>query len=313
MLALTIIVLVFVAVALLVYGIGLMFEPRGVLDHLSYYDQSTEAPSEPLTSTGRFLSAVGRITARHGFAQLVGAKLERAGLPLRPTEYIVVHLAVVVLVGLFAVFLALPFLLVVAFIFAAAIAPIFLLDTLEKRRRERFAEQLPDVLELAAGSLRAGCGLLQAVDLIVEEILPPASIEFARVYTEARLGMPVEDALRKMAERLDNDNLRWVCSAIDIQREVGGNLAEVLDIVADTIRERDRLRRHVKSLTAESRLSAVILVFLPFVIGALLFITSPGYILQLFSSTFGLAVVGLACLFLLAGSIWINQLIKVEV
>ena len=131
------------------------------------------------------------------------------------------------------------------------------------------------MLGLLAGSLRAGYGLLQGVELVVKEMTPPTSVEFGRVVTEARLGLPVETALEKMARRMGSEDFLWAVSAVSIQREVGGNLAEVLDIVATTIRERDALRRHISGLTSEGRLSAVILSVLPFaVLGAMLIVSA---------------------------------------
>ena len=160
---------------------------------------------------------------------------------------------------------------------------------------------------MIAGSLRSGWGIQQAIDLIVDQTQDPAATEFRRVQSETRLGLSLEESLNKMAARLDSVDFAWIVSAIGIQREVGGNLAEVLDIAAAAIRERAELRREVVALTAEGRFSAIILVGLPFVMfGGLLFV-GPRYIGQMTSSIYGLAMLGLAALLLLVGGIWSVQ------
>jgi tight adherence protein B len=133
------------------------------------------------------------------------------------------------------------------------------------------------------------------------------------VQAEARLGLPVEDAFEKMAQRMNSNDFAWAVSAINIQREVGGNLAEVLDIVAETIRDRDSLRREVDSLTSEGRLSATILTILPFAIGTVMFLLAPDYIGVLFSSASGWGIAGFAALLLLIGILWLRQVTKIEV
>ena len=139
-------------------------------------------------------------------------------------------------------------------------APIWFLGWAADRRRARFEADLPDIVSLIAGSLRSGWGIQQAIDLIVDETKDPAATEFRRVQSETRLGLSLEESLNKMAARLDSLDFAWIVSAIGIQREVGGNLAEVLDIAAAAIRERAELRREVVALTAEGRFSAIILV-----------------------------------------------------
>ena len=126
-----------------------------------------------------------------------------------------------------------------------------------------------------AGSLRAGWGLQQSVDLVVEQMAPPVSDEFKRAQTEIRLGRPVEDALETVAVRTQSDDFMWAVTAIGIQRDVGGNLAEVLDVVAATIRDRMALRRQISALTAEGRLSAWVLLILPFVLVTVALLREP--------------------------------------
>lgn len=193
------------------------------------------------------------------------------------------------------------------------IAPAAVLSRRISRRARAFEAQLPDILQLLAGSLRAGYGLLQAVDTVAREAEDPAAGELSRVLTEARLGGSVEAALEAMAERIGSEDFRWVVIAINIQRQVGGNLASLLETVAGTIRERGELRREVKTLSAEGRLSAVILVALPFLIALYTAIVNPGYLAVLTGSGGGRIAIVVAGLMMGLGIVWIRKVIRIEV
>src|SRR5207249_11419889 len=138
--------------------------------------------------------------------------------------------------------------------------------------------QLPETLQLLAGSLRAGYAFQQAVDTLANESPEPTSAEFGRVMTETRLGMAVEVALERMAERVDSDDFPWGVLAVNIQRQVGGNLAELLTTTADTLREREQVRRQVKTLSAEGRLSMRIRTGLPFLLSGYMSLVNPSYV-----------------------------------
>jgi tight adherence protein B len=153
----------------------------------------------------------------------------------------------------------------------------------------------------------------QAMDAVVREGTQPITGEFNRALVEARLGVPIEDALDGIAERMQSRDFAWVVMAIRIQREVGGNLAELLTTVAGTLRERERLRRQVKVLSAEGRLSAWILGLLPPAFALYLVFAQPGYLEPLVTEPLGLAMVGLGLLLLAVGAIWLRKTVKVEV
>jgi Flp pilus assembly protein TadB len=181
------------------------------------------------------------------------------------------------------------------------------------RRRAAFGEQLPDVLQLIAGSLQSGFSLPQAVDAVVREGSQPAAEEFSRALAEARIGADLEDALNRIADRMDSTDLRWTVMAIRIQREVGGNLAEVLRTTVGTMRERAFLRRQVKALSAEGRLSAYVLVALPVVIGGWFFYSDPSYMRPLYTSLIGLVMLVGSAALVVVGAFWMRRLIKIEV
>ncbi len=180
------------------------------------------------------------------------------------------------------------------------------------RRRAAFGEQLPDVLQLIVGSLRSGFSLAQSIDAVVRDGTQPAAGEFSRALAETRIGVELEDGLNRVADRMECNDLRWVVMATRIQREVGGNLAEVLKNTVDTMRERAQTRRHVRALSAEGRLSGFIIVGLPIVLGAWLTFSKPEYMSPLFTTPIGMMLVAGGAGLIVVGAFWIRALIKVE-
>jgi len=181
------------------------------------------------------------------------------------------------------------------------------------RRRAAFTEQLPDVLQILAGSLQSGFSLPQALDAVVREDSQPAAGEFARAQAETRIGGELETALDRVADRMDSKDLRWSVMAIRIQRSVGGNLVEVLRTTGETMRERASVRRHVRALSAEGRLSAYILIALPILVGAFLFVTRDSYMHPLYTTPLGLAMLAVGLVLVVAGTVWMRNVVKVVV
>jgi tight adherence protein B len=313
--------LVFLSVALIV-GAGLLLLVRGKanLGQLEFYDQlhadaivGAETAGAPGDARSRIVDAVGRAANRRGLTTLVAHRLEAAGLPLRAAEYMTIH---IVVVALASAAVQMAFGNVVASLIVVMLAtagPIIGLSLAVSSRRNRFEAQLPDILNMIAGSLRGGWGIQQALGLVVQQSGPPAAAEFKRVDAETRLGMSLEQSLQRMADRIESPDFQSAVTAISIQREVGGNLAEVLDIVAATIRERAALKRHVSSLTAESRLSAYILVGLPFLIFGALFVLNRSYLTPLLTTGIGLTITAIGSMLLVVGIVWIFEVSKVEV
>ena len=256
-------------------------------------------------------AAVERVLARRGLVARGTAALERAGVavPL-PDVVLLVGLATVVL-GALGLLLGgvLP-----AVVFAAA-APLgtkVLLGLKRGRRQAAFADQLDDSLQLMASSLRAGHSLLRAVDAVSTEAAAPTSEEFARIVNETRVGRDLGDALDEVAERMDSDDFRWVAQAIGIHREVGGNLAEVLDTVGHTIRERNAIRRQVKALSAEGKLSAVVLMALPFGIVSFLSVTNPAYLAGFTEGLAGYLMIAAVVVLLTVGGLWLRKTVAIR-
>jgi tight adherence protein B len=315
-------VLIFIATGALT---GVQKKESEVVRRLSVYTVAGSKPqqisvTEQATRLGDSAlarSAVGLMTrlARTGqIERALDGRLEAAGLPLRTAEWMLLHVSTAVGTSLVLLVAARGALVaaIVGLVLGLTIPWLFL--ALAKARREsKFLSQLPDTLQLLAGSLASGYSLPQAMDSVVRETRPPISVEFNRALIEARLGLLPEDALDGIATRTGSRDFSWIVMAIRIQRDIGGNLAELLATVADTLRERERLRRQVSALSAEGRLSGVILGALPVVFALYLIVVRPEYIGPLFNTPMGLLLLAFGGALLLVGAFWMSKVIKVEV
>jgi tight adherence protein B len=187
---------------------------------------------------------------------------------------------------------------------------------LHRRRRTRLREfqaQLPGTLNLLSGSMRAGFSFAQGLESVANEATQPTRRELQRVFTESRLGRPIEDALEDSAQRMTSVDLMWAVMAIRIQREVGGNLAELLDTVADTMTQRERLRLEIKALTAEGRFSGWILGIFPVAFAGVLYLIQPDYMGVLFQESIGIMAVIASAVMTFIGFIWLRKILQIEV
>jgi Flp pilus assembly protein TadB len=287
---------------------------------LDRYGPRAAAPASAATPDGE--GTVAR-TAVGLMSQLLSARdtepklaqrLDHAGISRPPAEWAL--LGVCVSVGLAAAFTVIfgnVFFGVVIGALAGWLGMHLALSVKISRRRAAFDDQLPNVLQLVAGSIQTGLSLAQGLDAVVREDTQPASGEFARALSETRLGVDLADALDGVAYRLDSADLRWVIMAIRIQRETGGNLAEVLRNTVATMRERSYLRRQVRTLSAEGRLSAYVLLALPVVVGGWLFYSNPTYMQPLYTTFFGVAMLVIAVVLIVIGAFWMRNLINVKV
>ena len=255
-----------------------------------------------------------RVVASRDLEAVLGRKLEAAAIPLKSSEWLLIHLGATIGLALAlylvtggAVFLTLLGLAV------GGILPMLYLAIKKSRREKAFLAAMPATLQLLAGSLQAGYSLPQALDTVVREGQEPIVTEFNRALIEARLGVPIEDALDGIAARMESKDFLWVVMAIRIQREVGGNLAEVLTNVAATLRERERLRRQVQTLSAEGRLSAWILGALPPLFAVYLLFARPEYLRVLWTDPAGIVFIIAGVLMLALGAFWLSKVVKVEV
>jgi tight adherence protein B len=241
----------------------------------------------------------------------ISAMLEKAGMDLRPGEFLIIA----IMTGLGSAALGYVYkgqiFGGVGLLVGGLILPRMFLKRKGKKRADAFSEQLSDTLQLLSSSLRAGQGLMQAIDSVAKEGDKPASEEFRRVTVEARLGRDLIDSLKGMCERLDSEDFGWVIPAIEINREVGGDLAEVLETVASTVRDRADIRRQVKTLSAEGKMSAYVLLGLPIVIALMVKASNPAYIGAL-TTGFGVYL-SIGCVLLMViGGVWLFKLCKIE-
>jgi tight adherence protein B len=244
--------------------------------------------------------------------------LERADLPLRVGEWAVMRAFSVIAGmagGIFLIhngsgskFFGLCLGALVGFLL-----PNLFLKFMASRRSKKFENQLPDVLTLVSSSLSTGFSLLQALDAVARDADQPAAKEFSRALAETRIGADLNDSLAHLADRMDSQNLRWTGMAIDIQRQVGGNLAETLRNTAVTLRDRQALGRHVKALSAEGKLSAYILLALP--IGLFLYMLgiNRAYVELLWTTPIGMGMSAAGLISLAVGVFWMSKVVKVEV
>ncbi|HEX8508535.1 MAG TPA: type II secretion system F family protein [Propionibacteriaceae bacterium] len=253
--------------------------------------------------------AIERLLHRRGDVDTHVAVLDAAGLKIRLQDLVLLVVVGSLVAGTGGLLLS-GVLLGLALAAATPFAVRVLLSVLAGRRRAAFADQLDDSLQLIASSLRAGHSLLQALASVAHEAEEPTAVEFARIINETRVGRPLAAALDETAARMRSEDFVWVTQAIAINREVGGNLAEVLDGVGHTIRERNQIRRQVQALSAEGKLSAYVLIALPFGIGGFLSFSNPAYMAKFTEGLVGYAMAGTAVVMLVVGALWLRKVVS---
>jgi tight adherence protein B len=314
-------------VALLVLSVPARYAARNKhqarLDEISSYrmiaaigKESTIAPVDaPTTSTltTSALQAMDKRLRSRGTRGDVITELEMTGIRLRPEEWATIKLATIIGSAVIVAFL-------ISNIFgillggAAAWGGLRLFVRFKiNRRRAAFDAQLPDALQLIAGALRSGFALNQSIAGLVKEGTEPVASEFGRALSEVRLGADLEVALDGIATRMQSYEMVLVCMAIRTSREVGGNLAEILQNTVETMRERAHLKGQVKTLTAEGRMSAKVLIAMPFGIALYMSAVQPGYLKPMFHSFLGIVMLVFGAILLSVGAFWMNRLVKIEV
>ncbi len=289
------------ALAILLIALAVaMSGGSGISDRLERYaakpQEARKAPSGDqggvagMIAQNQALNSLNRVVEQRDFGANLARDIARADLHLKPSEFLMLWAGSIIGVPLLMILLSafLPalrgplFLLVGGFI--GFLLPRFWLGRRKNGRLGAFNKQLPDTITLIANALRAGSSFLQAIELVVRESRPPISTEFARVIREVNLGLPFDQALENMVRRVRSDDLELMATAISIQHQVGGNLAEILDSIAYTIRERVRIKGEIRTLTAQQRLSGYVVGFLPIGLAGFLFIAAPGFMQPMFAN-----------------------------
>jgi tight adherence protein B len=287
------------AIILIAFGIA-SSGSSGISDRLERYASGrgeggkataqSQGPITDLIQQSQALANLNKVVEGRDFGANLARELARADLRLKPSEYLFIWLGSIVgvpvllfILGFFLSALQSPLALLIGMLIGFML-PRFWLNRRKNGRLNAFNKQLPDTITLIANALRAGSSFLQAIELVVRESRPPISVEFSRVIREVNLGLPFEQALENMVRRVRSDDLELMATAISIQHQVGGNLAEILDSIAYTIRERIRIKGEIRTLTAQQRLSGYVVGFLPIGLAGFLFIAAPGFMDPMFAN-----------------------------
>jgi tight adherence protein B len=329
-------VLVFIGVMLVFLGLSSSGQSGGISARLERYAAGkTETTAAPAAQGGGIsnalaqsvaLARLNRVVEQRDFGANLARDIARADLKLRPSEYMVIWGSSIV--GVPFLFLVLSVVLAplgspIALIIGAVIGFFLPRMWLGRRRASRlnaFNKQLPDTITLIANALRAGSSFLQAIEMVVRESTPPVTIEFGRVVREVNLGLAFDVALENMVRRVRSDDLELMATAITIQHQVGGNLAEILDSIAFTIRERVRIKGEIRTLTAQQRMSGYVVAGMPIGLMAVLFVLAPGFTKPMFQNPpgimglpAGMIVLAIGGFFMFIGFMLIRRIVAIEV
>jgi len=315
--------LTFVAVMLLVLGLHQLLTKETVeinrrmqkITAKTFRQRLAQINSEEnqVFSWRTLLSRSSQFFARRGISQRMEGELTKADIPLRGEEFVVLVLLAGFVCALFFLLITLNLSFGVIAGICGFIVPFLLVRIARQKRLTKFNAQIGDALVIMSNSLRSGFSFLQAMDMVRKELPNPIAKEFGRTFQEMNLGTQTEEALQNMAGRVKSDDLDLVITAVLIQRQVGGNLAEVLDNIADTIRERVRIKGQIRSITAQGRISGMVIGLLPFALAVLMFFVSPNYIMTLFNSKIGFAMMAAAIFSEIIGVVAIKKIVDIEV
>ena len=251
--------------------------------------------------------------ARKNARKKQGTRMQQAGIPLQGSEFLLLLLV------LFAIVLVVGWILTgsawngVVIGAGVCMAAWFYVLHCIKSRHDAFVRQLGDCLSLVANALRAGFSFLQTMELISREMQPPMNTEFGRVVRETSFGVPMEQALRRMDDRVNSPDFSLIVTAVIIQQQVGGNLAEIIDTINETIRERVRLRREIGTLTAQGRATGVVLALIPPILGIILYMISPEYMQPLLTTTYGHIAIGVGFVMEVIGFLVIRKIMDIKI
>lgn len=264
---------------------------------------------ERRTMAGR----LDRTLRKQAFGKQLADDLSRADLQLRISEFMALSVLAGVLGVLFGLILFdLPVLaLVVGFV--CFFYPRIYVKQRQAKRLKAFSDQLADALRLIVSSLRSGYSMLQSLEVVASELPEPIAGEFARVVREVGLGLSQEQAFNNMLNRVASDDLDMMVTAVNVQREVGGNLAEILDTISATIEERVRIQGEIRVMTAQQTLTGYLLTFLPVAVTLILFGINRAYMMQLFQDTCGLVMLGIGVMMVGIGFVIMKSIVKIQV
>lgn len=325
------------AAAVTLVVIGVFGTSRtSAIDRLASYPTAGQIASEPVQSqptpniiegSSLILGLLGRLVRRSAWNERTTSSLARADLTLTPAEYLAFRFAAIMAAIAITYVLGITILPALrnpwSLVAAAVIGYILPLVYVRRRQSARlsaFNDNLADAVTLIGSALRAGSSFLQSLELVSKEMQPPVSTEFNRVVREVSIGLPLDSALANMVGRVRSTDLELVATAVAIQYQAGGNLAEILDTIAETIRERVRIKGEIKTLTAQQRLSGYVVGFLPIGLLVILMIIAPRFMNpmfeippELFGLPLGIFMLGAAGVMMMIGFFLIRRIVDIEV
>jgi tight adherence protein B len=278
--------------------------------HVGEKKQKRLGTRERLSAAAAIFTATEHALGHMNLWKRLARSIERADLPLRTVEFVYVMVGASFGLGVFMAVLGQSPLVILFGMGLGGFAPLLFLGAKVKKRLASFETQLPDLLVTMAASLKAGHSFKQGMQAVVEENRQPASDEFRRVLTETSLGRPMDDALREMADRIGSKNFDFVITAVTIQRQVGGSLADLFDMVAETVRQRQQFARKIKALTSMGRMSAYVLIGLPFFMAFFITLVNPGYMHPLYATSTGHFLVVLSLVGMVVGSLLLKKIVS---
>ncbi len=313
----------FLTVFLLVIGVySLLFASRArilqrleanISDSADFDEKAKGANRNIKEELMNFMAVLGRLLSRKAYTVSVQQKLNQAAILMKAEEFF--GIAVASAVGVFVLLYLLTNSLIIS-LFCAIIGfkiPDLLVSLRKNKRTLMLNSQLPEALNIISNGLRAGFSFPQAISVVGKEIDEPISEEFNRLFRENTLGKPLEEVLVNFSERTDDDDVDMIITALLIQRQVGGNLAEVLDNISYTIRERVKMKGEIRTLTAQGRLSAVIIGSLPLFLAVIISLINPEYMRLLIQETLGIIMVGGAVFLQLVGIILLRRIVNIDI
>jgi tight adherence protein B len=335
---LTLAVALVAAGAIVTIAVGLALSNRSgvTVERLERYasgkkpEQSQQKSSEgglaELVASSAAMAQLNKVVEQRNFGANLLRDLGAADLKLKPSEFLAIWAGTTVgvpvvmfILGFVIPSLQSPFILLIGLLLGF-LAPRFWLGRRKSSRLSAFNKQLPDTITLIANALRAGSSFLQAIELVVRESRPPISIEFGRVIREVNLGLPFDTAMENMVKRVKSEDFELMATAINIQHQVGGNLAEILDSIAFTIRERVRIKGEIRTLTAQQRMSGYVVGGLPIALALFIFIAAPTFFDPMFQKPpdvvgipLGVILIGLGGIMMAVGFFFIRKIVDIEV
>lgn len=278
-----------------------------------FVQQQSSKKRSKIISWKQLLALPSKIFAARNTSQKLEKDILRAGIPLKGEEFLTINLFSCLAFGIIAVLLSGDVFVMIVFAAVGLMLPRIVLNVMKKRRIRSIENQIGDALSSMANSMRAGYSFLQSMEMISREMPDPIAGEFRKTLREINLGTPTQQALENMSKRIESEDLDLIITAILIQRQVGGNLAEVLDTISETIRERLRINGEIKTLTAQGKISGLTISLLPIVIGVIIFIINREYVMTLFMHQIGIILLVSGIVAQIIGIILIRKVVQIEV